>query len=56
MKVIILAGGFGAPTYTFDLPRMLVGMCEIEKYSYYRMTDVEVTDENTGCKTGCYIR
>lgn len=25
----------GTPTYTFDLARLLVDMCETEKYGYY---------------------
>lgn len=42
----------GTPTYTYDLARLLVDMCETEKYGYYHATNAEVTDENAGCKTG----
>lgn len=42
----------GTPTYTYDLARLLVDMCETEKYGYYHATNAEVKDENAGCKTG----
>ena len=42
----------GTPTYTFDLARLLVDMCETERYGYYHATNAEVTDENANCKTG----
>lgn len=42
----------GTPTYTNDLARLLVDMCETEKYGYYHATNSEVTAENTECKTG----
>ena len=42
----------GTPTYTYDLARLLVDMCETEKYGYYHATNAEVTDESAGCKTG----
>lgn len=41
----------GTPTYTYDLVRLLVDMCETEKYGYYHATNAEVMDENAGCKT-----
>lgn len=42
----------GNPTYTYDLARLLVDMCETEKYGYYHATNAEIPDENAGCKTG----
>ena len=29
----------GTPTYTYDLSRLLVDMCETEKYGYYHVTN-----------------
>ena len=51
-EVRVVNDQIGTPTYTFDLARLLVDMCETEKYGYYHATNTEVTDENAGCKTG----
>lgn len=51
-KVRVVNDQIGTPTYTYDLARLLVDMCETEKYGYYHATNSEVTDENAGCKTG----
>ena len=31
----------GTPTYTYDLARLLIDMCETEKYGYYHVTNSE---------------
>ncbi len=51
-EVHVVNDQIGTPTYTFDLARLLVDMCETEKYGFYHATNAEVTDENAGCKTG----
>ena len=51
-EVRVVKDQIGTPTYTYDLARLLVDMCETEKYGYYHATNAEVTDENAGCKTG----
>lgn len=51
-EVRVVNDQIGTPTYTYDLARILVDMCETEKYGYYHATNAEVTDENAGCKTG----
>ena len=51
-EVRVVNDQIGTPTYTFDLARRLVDMCETEKYGYYHATNAEVTDESAGCKTG----
>lgn len=51
-EVRVINDQIGTPTYTYDLARLLVDMCETEKYGYYHATNAEVTDENAGCKTG----
>ena len=51
-EVRVLNDQIGTPTYTYDLARLLVDMCETEKYGYYHATNAEVTDENAGCKVG----
>ena len=51
-EVRVVNDQIGTPTYTFDLARLLVDMCETEKYGYYHTTNSEVTDESAGCKTG----
>ena len=51
-EVRVVNDQIGTPTYTYDLARLLVDMCETEKYGYYHATNAEVTDENAGCKTG----
>lgn len=51
-EVRVVNDQIGTPTYTFDLARLLVDMCETDKYGYYHATNAEVTDENAGCRTG----
>ena len=51
-EVRVVNDQIGTPTYTFDLARLLVDMCETDKYGYYHATNAEVTDESAGCKTG----
>ena len=51
-EVRVVNDQIGTPTYTFDLARLLVDMCETEKYGYYHVTNAEVTDENAGCEGG----
>lgn len=51
-QVRVVNDQIGTPTYTNDLARLLVDMCETEKYGYYHATNSEVTAENAGCKTG----
>ena len=50
-EVRVVNDQIGTPTYTYDLARLLVDMCETEKYGYYHATNAEVKDENAGCKT-----
>lgn len=38
-EVEVVNDQFGTPTYTFDLARLLVDMCESEKYGYYHATN-----------------
>lgn len=38
-EVRVVNDQFGTPTYTFDLARLLVDMCESEKYGYYHATN-----------------
>ena len=51
-EVRVVNDQIGTPTYTYDLARLLVDMCETEKYGYYHATNSEVFDKNAGCKTG----
>lgn len=51
-EVRVVNDQIGTPTYTYDLARLLVDMCETEEYGYYHATNSEVSDENAGCKTG----
>lgn len=51
-EVRVVNDEIGTPTYTYDLARLLVDMCETERYGYYHTTNAEVSDENAGCKTG----
>lgn len=37
--VRVVSDQIGTPTYTFDLARLLVDMCETEKYGYYHATN-----------------
>ena len=38
-EVRVVNDQIGTPTYTFDLVRLLVDMCETEKYGYYHATN-----------------
>ena len=38
-EVRVVNDQIGAPTYTYDLARLLVDMCETEKYGYYHATN-----------------
>lgn len=38
-EVRVVSDQIGTPTYTFDLARLLVDMCESEKYGYYHATN-----------------
>lgn len=38
-KVRVLNDQIGTPTYCFDFARLLVDMCETEKYGYYHATN-----------------
>lgn len=54
-EVRVVNDQIGTPTYTFDLARLLVDMCETEKYGYYHATNAEVSEEEAekiGCKAG----
>lgn len=53
-EVRVVNDQIGTPTYTFDLARLLVDMCETEKYGYYHATNAEVPEGAgaDGCKTG----
>ena len=51
-EVRVVNDQIGTPTYIYDLARLLVDMCETDKYGYYHATNAEVSNENTGCKAG----
>lgn len=38
-EVRVVSDQIGTPTYTYDLARLLVDMCETEKYGYYHATN-----------------
>lgn len=38
-EVLVVNDQVGTPTYTYDLARLLVDMCETEKYGYYHATN-----------------
>lgn len=38
-EVRVVNDQIGTPTYTFDLARLLIDMCETEKYGYYHATN-----------------
>ena len=38
-EVRVVNDQIGTPTYTFDLARLLIDMCESEKYGYYHATN-----------------
>ena len=49
-EVRVVNDQIGTPTYTFDLARLLVDMCETEKYGYNHAKNSEVTYKNAGRK------
>ena len=54
-EVRVVNDQIGTPTYTYDLVRFLVDMCETEKYGYYHATNAELSEqeaEQTGSKAG----
>lgn len=54
-EVRVVTDQIGTPTYTYDLARLLVDMCETEKYGYYHATNAEVSEQEaaaSGCKAG----
>lgn len=54
-EVRVVNDQIGTPTYTYDLARLLVDMCETEKYGYYHATNAEVSEQEaaaSGCKAG----
>lgn len=54
-EVRVVSDQIGTPTYTYDLARLLVDMCETEKYGYYHATNAEVSEQEAqaaGCKAG----
>lgn len=42
----------GKAIYTFDFARLLVYICETNKYGYYHTINEGVAYESAGCKTG----
>ena len=38
-ELLVVSDQIGTPTYTYDLARLLVDMCETEKYGYYHATN-----------------
>lgn len=44
-EVRVVNDQIGTPTYTYDLARLLVDMCETEKYGYYHATNSEMSRE-----------
>ena len=46
-EVRVVCDQIGTPTYTYDLARLLVDMCETDKYGYYHATNAELPEEKT---------
>lgn len=46
-EVRVVCDQIGTPTYTYDLARLLVDMCETEKYGYYHATNAELPEAGT---------
>ena len=53
-EVRVVCDQIGTPTYTYDLARLLVDMCETEKYGYYHATNAELPEEKTS-QTGAEV-
>ena len=53
-EVRVVCDQIGTPTYTYDLARLLVDMCETEKYGYYHATNAELPEEKTS-QTGSEV-
>lgn len=54
-EVRVVSDQIGTPTYCCDLARIIVDMCETDKYGYYHVTNSEVSDDEAGdieCKQG----
>ena len=54
-EVRVVNDQIGTPTYTYDLARLLVDMCETDQYGYYHATNAELSEqeaEQTGSKAG----
>lgn len=54
-EVRVVNDQIGTPTYTYDLARLLVDMCETDKYGYYHATNAELSEqeaEQTESKAG----
>jgi dTDP-4-dehydrorhamnose reductase len=54
-EVRVVNDQIGTPTYTYDLARLLVDMCETDKYGYYHATNSELSEQEakqTGSKAG----
>ena len=53
-EVRVVCDQIGTPTYTYDLARLLIDMCETEKYGYYHATNAELAEgaDANGAKTG----
>lgn len=45
-EVRVVCDQIGTPTYTYDLARLLVDMCESEKYGYYHATNAELPEKD----------
>lgn len=54
-EVRVVNDQIGTPTYTYDVARLLVDMCETDKYGYYHATNAELSEqeaEQFGSKAG----
>lgn len=49
-EVRVVNDQIGTPTYTYDLARLLVDMCETEKYGYYHATNSEMSQDEADLK------
>lgn len=51
-EVRVVCDQIGTPTYTYDLARLLIDMCETEKYGYYHATNAELQESETKSDSG----